>query len=251
MCKDKDLNFRYLKPNELQIKCTDTKYKGSATLLIFKDARVDMKVLDETCGRFGWQKDYKEIDGKVYCGVGILNTETNQYIWKWDTGTEGNFEAEKSEASDAFKRACFAWGLGRSLYNTPRVRIKCPDTYYQGDRLTMSFTVKSIAWDEQTDECVDLVIVDRNGHIVYDLQRGGTNLFNAQDNTGMRVPPAPQENYTIDNKASLIQFCKDRKAEIGESEQLNNFYRYYESKCSEWTKYKVDWLKKWSNWTTK
>lgn len=218
MCKDKDLNFRYLKPNELQIKCTDTKYKGSATLLIFKDARVDMKVLDETCGRFGWQKDYKEIDGKVYCGVGILNRETNEYIWKWDTGTEGNFEAEKSEASDAFKRACFAWGLGRSLYNTPRVRIKCPDTYYQGDRLTMSFTVKSIAWDEQTDECIDLVIVDRNGHIVYDL------------NNQTDSPQVQQPTAVVDNEQLLVNFCKDAKAKGADQGKLKEFYQYWHNR---------------------
>lgn len=235
MCKE--LNFRTLKPTELQVKCTDTKYKGSATLLIYKDARVDYKVLDETVGKFGWQKDYKEIDGKVYCGVGIYSTEMNQWLWKWDTGTEGNFEAEKSEASDSFKRACFAWGLGRELYNTPKIKIHCPDTYYYNDKLTMTFTVKSIEFDEETKECTRLEIIDRNGKTVF------TTFGNASEE---------DKTFKFSNKELLIEFCKKTKPTLDEAmkQQLENFYRFYAPKCDTWTG-NFDTYSLWNNWKSK
>ena len=236
--------FRKLKANELQCKCTDTKFKGSATILIYKDARVDMKVLDETCGKFGWAKDYKEIDGKVYCGVGILNKDTNEYIWKWDTGTEGNFEAEKSEASDAFKRACFNWGLGRELYDTPKIKIKCPDNYYYNDKLSMTFSVKTIEWNDNT--LTDLVIVDKFGKVVYDY-RGG--------NSEQPQMTEEQKFFEISNEELLIEFCKKTKPNLDETmrQQLENFYRFYSPKV----KTKDGWKGKfepnqlWNNWVSR
>lgn len=247
--------FRKLKANELQIKCTDTKFKGSATLLIYKDARVDQKVLDETITPMRWQKDYKEIDGKVYCGVGIKNADTGEWVWKWDCGTEGNFEAEKSEASDAFKRACFNWGLGRELYDTPKIKIKCPDSYYYSDKLTMTFTVKSIEWN--MDTLVDLVIVDRNDHIVYDYKNGGTNLFNGQNNTAMRVTAPPQlteeeKFFQLSNEELMIEFCKKTKPTLDEAmkQQLENFYKYYKPKLNIWNgKFEPSQL--WKNWCSR
>lgn len=248
MCKE--LKFRKLRADEIQVRPTDTKRKGSCLLLLYQDARCAMNILDETVG-CDWQKDYKEVNGNIYCGIAIKID--NEWRWRWDCGSftakEDDMQS-KADASDATKRAAVCWGIGRELYNTPKLQVKCPESYYYNDRMNMSFTVSKIEWDEN-DNLAELVVVDKFNHVVYDYNKGGTILFNGQDNTSMRVPPAPQDNYTIDNKASLIQFCKERKAEIGESEQLNNFYRYYEAKCSEWTKYKVDWLKKWSNWTTK
>ena len=225
--------FRKLKANELQCKTTDTKFKGSATILIYKDARIDMRLLDETVGKLNWCKDYKEIDGKVYCGVGIRDKETGEFIWKWDCGTEGNFEAEKSEASDAFKRACFNWGLGRELYDTPKIRIKCPDDYYYNDRLTMTFTVQKIEWDG--DNLMELVIVDRFGNKVYDYTEKTTEVQKTEQST--------------DNLKTLKAFCASQKAVDGTNkEELLRFFKFYEPKCAEWSKYKVDWSDKWNNW---
>ena len=234
--------FRKLRANELQIKCTDTKFKGSATLLIYKDARVDMKVLDETVGKQMWQKEYKEIDGKVYCGVGLYNQDLNQWIWKWDTGTEGNFEAEKSEASDAFKRACFNWGLGRELYDTPKIKIKCPDSYYYNDKLCMSFTVKTIEWDGDT--LLDLVIVDKFGKVVYDY-RGGNS----------EQPQMTEEEkfFKIDNKELLIQFCRNTKPTLKTEQmvgELEKFYKFYSPKMAEW-KNDFNPSQLWNNWVSR
>lgn len=217
--------FRKLKGSELQCKCTDTKYKGSATILIYKDARVDQKVLDETVSPMRWQKDYKEIDGKIYCGVAIKDIDTGEWIWKWDCGTEGNFEAEKSEASDAFKRACFNWGLGRELYDTPKIKIKCPDSYYYNDKLTMTFTVKSIEWEDNT--LMELIIVDKFGKVVYDYKGNNTEPMTEE-----------QKFFKIDNKELLIQFCRNTKATLkteAEVSTLEKFYKYYSPKMANWS----------------
>ena len=96
---------------------------GYATILAYKDARVDMNRLDDVVGPLGWQRDYKLIDGKLFCGVGVYNSDTSEWVWKWDVGTESNTEKEKGQASDAFKRACFNWGIGRELYEYPIISI--------------------------------------------------------------------------------------------------------------------------------
>lgn len=99
---------------------------GYGTILAYKDARVDMNRLDEACGIGNWQRDHKEINGVVYCGIGILIE--NQWIWKWDAGAESYTEKEKGQASDSFKRAGFNWGIGRELYDYPIIQIKFKDS---------------------------------------------------------------------------------------------------------------------------
>lgn len=237
--------FRKLRADELQIKCTDTKFKGSATLLIYKDARVDQKVLDETVTPMRWQKDYKEIDGKIYCGVGIKNADNGEWIWKWDCGTEGNFEAEKSEASDAFKRACFNWGLGRELYDTPKLKIKCPDNYYYNDKMNMTFTVKSIEWNG--NELADLVIVDRFNKVVYDYKNLGANT------TVPNLETEEQKLFQLSNEELMIQFCKNTKPTLDEEmkQQLENFYRYYSPKLKSGWSGQFEPSKLWNGWVSR
>ena len=95
---------------------------GYATILAYKDARVDMRRLDEVCGCENWQRDHKELKGNIYCGVGIKCAD--EWIWKWDCGSESYSDKEKGEASDSFKRACFNWGIGRELYSYPVTQVK-------------------------------------------------------------------------------------------------------------------------------
>lgn len=237
--------FRKLRADELQIKCIDTKFKGSATLLIYKDARVDQNVLDETVTPMRWQKDYKEIDGKIYCGVGIKNADNGEWIWKWDCGTEGNFEVEKSEASDAFKRACFNWGLGRELYDTPKLKIKCPDNYYYNDKMNMTFTVKSIEWNG--NELADLVIVDRFNKVVYDYKNTGAST------TVPNLETEEHKLFQLSNEELMIQFCKNTKPTLDEAmkQQLENFYRYYSPKLKSGWSGQFEPSKLWNNWVSR
>lgn len=109
------MKFRDLRADEIECRIGMVKEKG-LTLLLYKDARCDMNILDETVGEENWQRDHKEYKGNLFCGVSIWNDEKKQWITKWDCGTESYTEKEKGEASDSFKRACVNWGIGRELY---------------------------------------------------------------------------------------------------------------------------------------
>ena len=114
--------MRPLRADEIEVRIGQV-YDGKVSMLLYKNARVDMAILDETYGEFGWQCDYKEVKGNMYCGIAVLNTANGEWVWKWDCGTESNTEKEKGEASDAFKRAGFRWGIGRELYNSPKIYL--------------------------------------------------------------------------------------------------------------------------------
>ena len=121
------MKIRPLKPDEIEVRIAEiraTTNGNMARLLLYKTARTDMDILDETFGPENWQVDYKSIDGKLYCGIGVrIGTE---WIWKWNTGTESNMEAQKGEASDAMKRSGFCWGTGRELYTAPDIVLFHP-----------------------------------------------------------------------------------------------------------------------------
>lgn len=112
------MNFRALKAEEIDVRIGGI-YKTGVTLLLYKNARVDMDILDETLDCEYWQRDHKELKGNMYCGIGIYNGMLKEWIWKWDCGKESVGDKEKGEASDSFKRAGFNWGIGRELYTAP------------------------------------------------------------------------------------------------------------------------------------
>ena len=118
MCK-----FRDLKADEIECRVQQVKENG-LVLLLYKDARVDMNILDEAVGSSNWQNKFYEHKGILFCSLGInTNFEVpgspDRWVWKDDAGVESNTEAEKGNASDARKRAGFAWGIGRELYTSP------------------------------------------------------------------------------------------------------------------------------------
>lgn len=115
--------FRPLKADEIECRIGSVGAKGF-TMLLYKDARCDMNILDETFTPYGWQREHKEIKGVVYCGVAIYNADADRWVWKWDAGAESYTEKEKGEASDSFKRACVNWGIGRELYTAPLIFIR-------------------------------------------------------------------------------------------------------------------------------
>ena len=112
--------FRTLKANEIDCRIAQID-KTWLTLLLYKDARVDMNILDETVGCMNWKKSY--LRDNANCVVSIWNDEIKEWVSKEDTGTESFSEAEKGLASDSFKRACFNWGIGRELYTAPSILI--------------------------------------------------------------------------------------------------------------------------------
>lgn len=223
------MEFRTLKASEIQVRPTDTKTKGRATLLLYQDARVGMDILDDTVGTMNWSKEYYEVAGNVYCKVGIRNPETGEWTYKADCGMESNVDAEKGQASDAFKRAVVNWGIGRELYNTPRVKIDCPENYYYNDRMTMTFSVKTIEFENK--ECKKLVIVDKFGKEVY--------------NYGGRWKEVSESKSNCD---ILKEFCGEKKKEEGiDKDELLRFWNYYCPKMDGWDN-TVQPDKLWKRW---
>ena len=112
--------FRDLKADEIDVRIAQVTEKG-VSLLLYKDARVDMDILDETVGAMNWQR--KHTRDNANCVVEIWDEEKKQWVSKEDTGTESFTEKEKGLASDSFKRACFNWGIGRELYTAPFIWV--------------------------------------------------------------------------------------------------------------------------------
>ena len=143
-------------------------------LLLYKDARVDMKILDELFTPMGWKRTHKLIGDRLYCQVEVWDAEKKEWICKEDVGVESNTEAEKGQASDSFKRACVNWGIGRELYTAPRISIELNDKEYTRDqqgkiRVWASFSVKSIDYDTKTRTITSLEIQDRFGNVRFSM----------------------------------------------------------------------------------
>jgi hypothetical protein len=143
------------------------------SLLLYKNARVDMQILDETFGMFCWKRTHHCIDGKLYCTIEICNPETGEWIAKEDVGVSGFAEKEKSQASDAFKRAAVNIGIGRELYSAPFIWISASKVNIQrrGDKFYCNdhFAVSSISYNN-TREISALTIVNiADGSVVYNM----------------------------------------------------------------------------------
>ena len=142
----------------------------AVTLLLYKDARCDMAILDELFGPFGWKRTHAVVNGNLFCTVEVKDPDTGEWVAKQDVGTESNTEPEKGQASDSFKRACVNWGIGRELYTAPRIKIELKDgEYSKGNgpvRCWQQFSVGSIAYDSARNISA-LTIVDRFGNVRY------------------------------------------------------------------------------------
>jgi hypothetical protein len=114
------MEFRDLRADEIECRVQSVK-KNGLVLLLYKNARCDMNILDETVGAENWQREHYDCKGNLFCRVGVWCNDA--WVWKSDCGVESNTEAQKGEASDSFKRACVNWGIGRELYTAPFIWI--------------------------------------------------------------------------------------------------------------------------------
>ena len=166
------MEFRTLHADEIDCRVNTINEKG-LTLLLYKDARVDMKILDETVGSMNWQRDHKELKGNIYCGISIWDNEKNQWVTKWDCGKESFSDSEKGESSDSFKRAGFNIGIGRELYTSPFIWISKDNCNIQpkGDKFTTydSFRVKTIGYDEDRNINELVIVNEKTNKVVYKM----------------------------------------------------------------------------------
>ena len=156
MCK-----FRDLMADEIECRVQSTKDNG-LILLLYKDARVDMNILDETVGSLNWQREHYECKGNLFCKVGIRKEATGEWVWKSDCGTESNTEAQKGEASDSFKRACFNWGIGRELYTAPFIWIPADKCKIENKKCFDKFVVEKIKIENKKITAIAIWNVTKN-----------------------------------------------------------------------------------------
>lgn len=173
--------FRLLHADEIECRISQISDKG-LSLLLYKTARTDADLLDETVGPDNWENDFKLVDGVLYGGIGIKYGDRT--VWKWDAGTESNTEAEKGRASDAFKRAGFKHGIGRELYSAPFIWVPasmCNIEKNAKGKLVCydNFSVNTIAYDDK-QRIKHITITDNKQRCVFP-----TPVKNA----GKAVPP--------------------------------------------------------------
>ena len=201
--------IRALRADEIEVRVSNTTQKG-CMLLLYKDARCDKRILDEMYTPMGWQDRYEEIKGNLYCSVGVLNPETGTWVWKQDCGVESNAEKEKGEASDAFKRACFNWGIGRELYTKIFIWIKASDVpvkandkgkYVLSDPFT-KFRVTEVVTDNEREKITKLRISASSGGAEKEVFVYDENKNNNKSNNKARVPSStlsPVKKASIDS----------------------------------------------------
>lgn len=195
------LNFRTLKADEIDCRVATISEKG-LTLLLYKDARVDQNILDETVGCMDWQRHHSRDNAN--CIVSIWDKNKEQWIEKEDTGTESYTEKEKGLASDSFKRACFNWGIGRELYSAPFIWISSKDVEIKNKngKLTTydKMIVEYIEYDDNRN-IVGLKIKNtKTNNIVYDLEP-----IRKDDNTRKSVAKEKIDNSKIN---AIVSTCK-------------------------------------------
>lgn len=153
------MEFRDLTAEDIECRVQSVKANG-LVLLLYKNARVDMTILDETVGAENWQREHYECKGNLFCRVGINVDECSDWVWKSDCGTESNTEAQKGEASDSFKRACFNWGIGRELYTSPFIWVGADKCNIQNGKCYDKFAVEKIKIENK--KIVGLSIMNLN-----------------------------------------------------------------------------------------
>ena len=212
--------FRLLRADEIECRVSQIKENG-LTLLLYKTARTDANLLDETVGDNKWTNDFKLVDGVLYGGIGV--DYGNGYVWKWDAGVESNTEAEKGRASDAFKRAGFKHGIGRELYTAPFVGIdaaKCNIRKNSNGKLACydTFSIERITYTNQ--EISGLSIIN---------EKTRKRAFVWSSGEPVNVPaeePKPAETAEKPPTSQFVPRCADCKAEI--SEKVHDYsVRYF------------------------
>lgn len=191
-----------LTPNDVELRVgsiQQTSYGVYANLLVYKDARCDMRILDQTFGMMNWKREHSVINGSLFCTVSIWDSEKMQWIPKTDVGVPSNTESTKGESSDAFKRSCFNIGIGRELYSAPDIRIKLNDSEVvagsNGKPKTYAkFFVREMAFDPELSRFTKFQVVDKDNIIRFDINRNKK----AAVMSGMDVTPVANTQQVPD-----------------------------------------------------
>ena len=207
--------IRALRADEIEIRVGQVTEKG-VSLLLYKDSRCDKRILDETFGIEGWANCYSEIKGNLYCSIMIHDKETGMWIQKQDCGVESNTEAEKGEASDAFKRAGFNVGIGRELYTKIFIFIKVPTKVksttssgkkiYELEDQYQKWHVANIRTNMETEKIEFLQVADKDNKIVFTY---GKEKAQTKTETKVEKQTTEEKSEPVVNKAQLDELLRE------------------------------------------
>lgn len=218
------MDFRAVKADEIECRVGAVSKEGKGfSLLLYKDARTDMNILDETVGAMNWKKHYDLIDGQLFCTIEIWDEDKKMWIGKQDVGIESNTEAEKGRASDAQKRSGFAWGIGRELYSAPFIWIT------DGDPKKDRFAVDSITIENKKITALSIKNA-KTGDIVYTFGKTGAKKTAAKKTTPKNaaepqaeVQESPKtvaetapKKPSYPHRNEFLAFCKENELDVAE-----------------------------------
>lgn len=204
---------------------------GYATILAYKDARVDMARLDDSVGSLNWQRKHEVIGGNLYCHVGIYNIEIKEWVWKTDVGTESMTEATKGQSSDSFKRACFNWGIGRELYSYPVISVKLNENEFDNKsgrpKQTYNLKIRDWRWySEFTDGKISfLAAKDEKGKLRFKWgemkPKEVEPEYKQAAPTQVEVTPDPVVEIPIKEEGDVKSFLKKEDSPLDEIDGSN------------------------------
>lgn len=236
--------------NKDEIECRfQSETNGKATYLLYKTARTDVALLTEAYGN-RWKNSYESIDGKLYCTISVYDEELKEWVSRSNIGTESNIEKEKGEASDAFKRAGFLWGIGSELYTAPEIKVDITENDKFNGKCNLKLFIKDIEINDE-HKITKLVLTDRFGNVRYNYSpTSNTNVLIPENKTlidsiiqDCSNPVSRLFNNkkvgtsTIDisnNREILRTFCKKMESENINLDELTKFLNYYEHKVENW-----------------
>ncbi len=211
--------FRDLREDEIECRIATVKANG-VSLLLYKDARVDQNILDETVGPENWERDHKELKGNIYCGISIWDEEKKMFITKWDAGKESYSESEKGEASDSFKRAGFNWGIGRELYTSPFIWIPSKNCEIKDTGKTDNYGKKIYTCSDKFD-VEHIKIEEKNITELKILNKiTGVMCFDWKKNTQEKIEPI-EDKILTDTEAKTLYKALIKK--LGTNDELINY----------------------------
>lgn len=211
-----------LKADDIDVRIQSFK-NNAVILLLYKDARVDMRILDEVFGPLGWQRTHEVVAGNLFCNIDLWNEENKCWIRKQDVGKESNQDAEKGQASDSFKRASTNVGIGRELYTSPFIYVKLAadeiDAQKNKPKSSVKFSVKEIGYNERK-EINHLIIVDGKGKTRFEL---GKRIEEPKTPEPTEATPKPKVIY-VNGMTKLL--TKEGYASIAtiDKEKLQKMY---------------------------
>lgn len=245
------LVFRPLRTEEVEVRIVET--KNDCKLRLYQDAQCAMNILDSTLGPTAWQREYYEAAGRLFCKIGIYDSDSNQWLWKSGTGTKSNTDEEKGLTTDAFKGAAVAWGIGRELYTAPCISINLDYEDMLNGKVCQSFHVGEMEVNEGV--ITKLTILDKRGKLrfSYPSTTPTESPKASLSFTSKKVLPIRGNN----NREEVLRaFCEKKKESATKEDcyQLDRLYNYMllpdkknpsKSRLEAWSNFDTDKLWEW------